>query len=143
MPQTDVIPTSASVASTGLGIRYVGNWAYAYSGVIVIDNDPAQTMFDFTSGSGLIVASFSFSTADSDYGVGSKNIGYTLKFNNIIVFEQFSSTDSDGTLIYDGSAFPQRIIIPPETQVELLGFTNDPNNIDCYAMLTGRVYGAV
>jgi len=141
MAHTDVIPTSASIASTGKGIRYVGNWAYGYSGVILIDNDPSQTMLNFMSGSGLIVASFSFGTGDSSFSAA-QNIGYTLKFNNITIFEQFSASDADGTLLYDGAVFPQTIIIPPRTQVELLGFTTDPNNISCYAMLTGRVYGA-
>ena len=34
MPETDTIPVSASVASTGTGIRYIGDNAYAISGQI-------------------------------------------------------------------------------------------------------------
>jgi len=142
MAKAEGIPPTASVVVPGLSLNYAADWVYAYSGVVLIDNDPAQTMLDFTSGSGLIVASFSFGTGDSAFSAA-QSIGYTLKFNNITIFEQFSTSDTDGTLSYDGAVFPQQIIIPPRTQVELLGFTTDPNNISCYAMLSGRVYGAV
>ena len=55
MPETDTIPVSASVASTGKGIRYIGDYAYAYSGKIVINNETVDFL-DFTSGAGYIVA---------------------------------------------------------------------------------------
>ena len=57
MPETDVIPTSASVASTGSGIRYIGDYAYAYSGLAQTEglNSPV-TRLEFTTGSGLIDA---------------------------------------------------------------------------------------
>ena len=53
------VPPEASVASTGKGIRYVGNWAYAHSGSVTnVDTGAAAqtTILDFTSGSGFIVA---------------------------------------------------------------------------------------
>jgi len=140
MLKAEPLPPDASIASTGRGIRYIADYAYAYSGAVEIDNDPAQTLLEFTSGSGLIVASFSFGTGDTDFSAA-QSIGYRLKFNDITIFEQFSASDADGTLIYDGAVSPQKIIIPPQTKVELLGFTSDPNNISCYGMLTGRVYG--
>ena len=57
MPETDVIPTSASVASTGLGIRYIGDYAYCLSGTFDA-NTNQQTVLDFTSGAGFIRAEF-------------------------------------------------------------------------------------
>ena len=53
MPETDTIPVSASVASTGLGIRYISNWAYAYSGRFTVSTSD-QTQLLFTTGSGVI-----------------------------------------------------------------------------------------
>ena len=42
MPETDTIPVSASVASTGLGIRYIGEHCYAYSGTIEPGGKPQR-----------------------------------------------------------------------------------------------------
>ena len=67
MPETDTIPVSASVASTGPGIRYIGDHAYAYSGVITVNNT-TTTLLDFTTGVGYIVAKYqpSVNTDTSD-----------------------------------------------------------------------------
>ena len=48
------IQPGASIAATGLGIRYIGNYAYAYSGPVAADNTAGGTaLLDFTSGSGV------------------------------------------------------------------------------------------
>ena len=57
MPETDTIPVSASVASTGKGIRYVGTHAYAYSGSVGVDNNET-TLLEFTTGTGYIKCIF-------------------------------------------------------------------------------------
>ena len=57
MPETDTIPVSASVASTGLGIRYIGDWAFALSGIIGVTNSET-TLLEFNSGAGLISGIF-------------------------------------------------------------------------------------
>ena len=54
MPETDTIPVSASIASTGTGIRYIGDYAYAYSGIVQASGSDT-TALDFTTGSGVIV----------------------------------------------------------------------------------------
>ena len=56
MPETDTIPVSASVASTGLGIRYIGDWAYANSGWLSVATGADTVLLDFTSGAGMIKA---------------------------------------------------------------------------------------
>ena len=50
----DPVQPEASVVQTGLGIRYVQDWAYAYSGVVQA-NGADKTALDFISGTGLIV----------------------------------------------------------------------------------------
>ena len=68
MPETDTIPVSASVASTGTGIRYIGDYAYAYSGVISVVDGNETELLGFTTGSGVIVAEYVFYYAgDSPY----------------------------------------------------------------------------
>ena len=57
MPETDTIPVSASIASTGKGIRYIGSHAYAYSGSVGVDNNET-TLLEFTTGAGYITAIF-------------------------------------------------------------------------------------
>ena len=56
MPDTDTIPVSASIASTGKGIRYIGDYAYAYSGALAAAGSPGTDYLDFTTGAGLIIA---------------------------------------------------------------------------------------
>ena len=54
MPETDTIPVSASIASTGKGIRYIGDYAYAYSGALVLETSLIDFL-NFTTGTGFIV----------------------------------------------------------------------------------------
>ena len=58
MPETDTIPVSASVASTGKGIRYIGDYAWALSGDIATSSTAYIEHLAFTTGSGFIVAEF-------------------------------------------------------------------------------------
>ena len=57
MPETDTIPVSASIASTGKGIRYIGDYAYALSGKVACNNTGA-TIIESITGSGFIIANF-------------------------------------------------------------------------------------
>ena len=59
---TEAVPANASVASTGLGIRYIGEHAYALSG---IERDAGTggantTLLNFTSGAGYIRGTLDF-----------------------------------------------------------------------------------
>ena len=66
MPETDTIPVSASVASTGLGIRYIGDYAYAFSGPVqnAGTGSASTTLLNFTSGSGIIVGTVDFTNTN-------------------------------------------------------------------------------
>jgi len=137
MPQPDVIPTSASIASTGLGVRYIGNWAYAYSGLIASSGTEGSpiSILEFTTGAGLIVAKFSCCKSDS---VAERGL-FAVSLNGAIVAKQFFRAASTA---YD-ETFPMvfKIIIPPVTEVQLLsGFENPAGDVT--GSMTGRVYGA-
>ena len=109
MPETDTIPVSASVASTGLGIRYIGEHCYAYSGTIEPGGE--ATALNFTTGSGYIVGRFEM---NADFkGGGGNDYAVKIKFNeNTIVFEQ----DIANNWLAGDNEF--HIIIPPFTIVE-------------------------
>ena len=67
MPETDTIPVSASVASTGKGIRYIGNHAYAYSGIVAVDTN-LTTLLDFSVDNNYIISKFQPFYDDADQG---------------------------------------------------------------------------
>jgi len=133
MAMAESLPPDASTASTGLGIRYIGDWVYAYSGVVRA-NGVDTTALDFTTGSGLIVASF-YPTANSDQ-FGANFITVNIKLNGeiIIIFKERRDLGQQIDL-------PFAVVIPPLTHVEFIF----PNNLvagDLTAVMTGRVYGA-
>ena len=143
MPQTDVIPTSASIASTGLNLRYIGNWVYGYSGTFLANGDNNQTVFEFTSGSGAIVGEFecmgAVDATNKDLIANGKHTAYTLSFNDVAVsILKISTTDEDMP-----SKVFQKVIIPPFTEVKLIVLSSGGSSTEkTTATFTGRVYGA-
>ena len=140
MPHTDVIPTSASIASTGFGIRYIGEYCYAYSGEQIIGN-AIVTMLEFVSGSGLIFAKL-YQTANY-YSIDSgQAAGFYIYLNDLLIIRNYERIRVGGD--YENMA-PQSIefIIPPFTKVKTQAQTDDTSNNSFFQTLTGRVYGAV
>ena len=129
---------NASVVATGLGIRYVQNWAYAFSGLVSCD-DSGVSLLDFTTGSGIIAGKFQFLYASSSTDA----YNYIVEFNGkeVIHYRVFGSTDTNGEHQLPADI---PIVIPPLTQVKatstnVAGNSNSTNQI---ANLIGRVYGA-
>ena len=134
MPETDTIPVSASITSTGFGIRYIGNWAYALSGAVACDNTQT-TLLDFTTGSGIIRAQLDFGTGS----VSSRDMKWQVFLNDIEVYSYVSSGTNQA------GANPQNtlhIILPPLTKVQVTSENEtDTNTENQYCVLSGRVYG--
>jgi len=133
MPEPDAIPVSASIASTGLGIRYIGNHAYAYSGIVGI-NDSDTTLVEFTSGSGFITAKLQVQN-----GSGSgDDMRYDVTLNGTIVARwTYSATPNVDPLP------PLYLVIPPFTIVKVSGLNQTgASSRNHTATFTGRVYGA-
>ena len=137
MAEASVQP-EASTASTGKGIRYVQNYAYAYSGVVSVSNTETD-LLNFTSGSGLIVgewfAHFNQLTGDP---VATEDFRFILYLNNLQI-AMMETSDSQGS----SRNTIRNIIIPPFTSVQITarnytGAITEPIG----AVLTGRVYGA-
>jgi len=134
MPHTDTIPVSAGIASPGFSIRYIGNWAYAYSGVIGVPN-VETTLVESTSGSGIIVGRVQFAYGDQT----GENFKYKVFFNDLEIMSNVTSGTTDTPT---GPAF-YGIIIPPFTIVKLTAENLSAVQArDQSVLLTGRVYGA-
>ena len=132
MTAADVQP-SASVASTGFGLRYIRNRAYALSGEIGIAGE--ITLLEFTTGSGLIVGSMQFSIGEDT----TDNIIFETSFNDqivsgVLVESQYSLQPANAL----------ELVVPPLTIVKVTAenFSGVPTARKGYAIFTGRVYGA-
>jgi len=137
MVEAEGIPPTASTASTGLGIRYIGRYCYAYSGEVLVNED-TQPLLNFDSGSGFIIASFSYGVDQNAALSGSKLIGFTIQFNALKVFQVVGQSTSNFPMLDFDSNY--RILIPPFTTVLIQSETTNSANIPTYGMLTGRVY---
>ena len=130
----EAVPSNASVASTGKGLRYIGQHAYAMSGLINADEN-LTTLLDFTTGAGYIEAWIQIyaSTIQND------------NFEINILFNEVKIISSEYEKSYSGNFTPEerRIIIPPFTQVKITAQnTQSTTHADWSAVVTGRVYGA-
>ena len=129
MPETDTIPVSASVASTGLGIRYIGDYVYAYSGMVpgAIANE--TTYLEFQTGTGLI---------QGEVAVGSTNETTRktvyIYFNDILILQQ----DIDNNYAWNNKF---NFTIPPLTKVKITLKLGADDGMSSWFTLNGRVYG--
>ena len=132
MTEADVIQPSASTASVGKGIRYIGQHCYAYSGVIAAGGTgSADTeMLNFTSGAGLIECNLYWGNNEAS----ASDLFYDFKLNGISVYlNRHGRTD-------DSMTSPYKMIIPPFT--ECIFNLGTAGGGDMTLNLTGRVYGA-
>ena len=129
------VQPEASVVQTGLGIRYVGNWTYAYSGVVLCNDDP-NPLIEFTSGRSIVVANFQFNYAQEI----DEKFEFALYLNSIQVQEYLQRSSDDPAASSPHNLIP--IIIPPFTFVQAIA--KNKSNSNARAMvcsMTGRVYG--
>lgn len=136
MALAEELPPDASIATSGLTLRYVKDWVYAYSGVITLEGGNETELLGFRSGSGIIVANVVFYySGDANYSVL-----YKGKLNTEIVTQFILGGNAiDGRQ----TGAPMPILIPPYTDCS---FTADnvsnTSNIAQAVTLTGRVYDA-
>jgi len=129
------VQPGASVAATGLGIRYIGEHCYAMSGPVT---DPgsgsaATSCLDFTTGSGYILATVAYA---SNSASGSQDEYVDISFNGVSVWTPRYTSSAEAT-----NEQPFEILIPPQTRfIFKWGLGSDTRQIS--VILTGRVYGA-
>jgi len=133
MPETDTIPVSASIASTGTGIRYIGDWAYGYNSLAVTTTE--LSLLEFTSGSGLIIAKIQFNKTNED----GDDFLYQVYLNDEAVSGWVNYYGATGTSINNVTT----VLIPPFSKVKCTADNvsgGSARPINCG--LVGRVYGA-
>jgi len=141
MAMAEALPPDASTASTGLGLRYIGNYAYAFSGLIEPQNNFSSplTMLEFTTDAGAYITEFNFSYQTSDLP-SNQVIYFRLTLNDVVVFQLTDYTNAAHTEAL--MAVQQKIILPPHTKVLVNAGNNYSGAIDTYATLFGeRFYG--
>jgi len=136
MALAEALPPDASTASTGLGLRYIGEHCMAYSGQIAY-TQVETTALNFTTGDGYILARFGFS-----FAVDSSDDAYiTVYFNDIKVIQHLSERGQNRD---DWAYTDIRLIIPPFTIVKTTVRNGPSGSLDgFFSYLTGRVYGTV
>jgi len=139
MAKAEGLPPTASVASVGPGIRYIGdNYAYAYSGKKIINSDNTD-LLDFTTGSGFILANIEW----GGDGVDSGQITYTIELNSQnVMYKRCQVAGSDNRNDFEIGTTRVKMLLPPFTRFVLNVDNATASNYDCTVWLTGRVYDA-
>ena len=128
----EAVPSNASVASTGKGLRYIGDYAYAYSGLLTTTGAAELTLLDFVSGSGLINSGFQFSNDWEE--LGASYMEMQIIFNGEHVYFNVPRGNYQGN-----QDFRVELIIPPFTRVQVI-VKPQAGTPDAGATMTGRVY---
>jgi len=132
MVEAEGIPPSASVASVGLGLRYIGDHCYAFSGQknATYASGADTTFLEFTSGDGYIVGKLSWSSVNQ-----SSNVEFFQFFmNGEMIFDARFQHAEQAT-----SEQPYQLLIPPfSTVIFKMGIVNNP---PATMTFVGRVYG--
>ena len=141
MTEADVIQPSASIASPGLGLRWVGKHCYAYSGTYNIDTT-AFTMLEWDSGALAIKGTFygygpiKFDSTSLNTG---KFGGFQISFNGQVVAIMKSDTSQHDM----GQVMQFTAVIPPLTTVLVEGLSyNDTADFLMECSFTGKAIGA-
>jgi len=134
MPKADVNPASASVATTGKGIKYIGGdyWA-AWSGS-VISNAGTTTIFEFSNPEPLTVK-INWATDLSTLASGDL-ITIQIELNDLIVF-RYKTKNEAARAIMDID--PIRLIIPGNNTVfKMTIYTQTGSDVISTFNLIGR-----
>jgi len=136
MAEAEGIPPSASIASAGLGLRYIGDYAYGFSGLVLVQNSPVA-LLEFTTGTGFIVCKIG--VFNSDDSSNNAEIALSLNDIDVINFEIINTAQGD----YLNGFAPIDLLIAPFTKFKLTAQnTTSSSERSWYATLTGRVYDA-
>jgi len=132
MAKAEGLPPTASTASAGLSISYMGGKTWAgWSGLIIVNNGTTD-MFNFVSPNiALIVSNFQYYVKHSANSPGnSEYVGWNLLLNNIdIVSNHLKALSLQHYNDFDQNMF----LIPPNTVCQIESYTNTSADIYTYA----------
>ena len=128
-------PTGGSFTGPAEALEIAGDFAYAYSGGIALNNE-TKTALSFTSGNYLCVGQIQH-TAPFGYYAASKTMEIIVNMNGAQIIRMSRLTNA----AYNSIDFdPLYIIIPAYTEIEVEVGTDDTQNIPNFVTLTGRIY---
>jgi len=120
---------------TGKGLNYVGEHAYAYSGVLAIPANDLTTLLKFNTGKAYIMAKWNLSGLFSEVGNGEMH--FVLEING----QEIINTKYSGAYDHGYADYPEPIILPPHSLIETKVTHNQGGvTIDMSNTITGRVY---
>jgi len=128
-------PTNYQFAGTGLGLRYIGQHAYAYSGAVGVAS--STVLIDSTSGSGIIIGRIYTGYCSPSNIVD--DMTFEIKLNDELISARYLDTSKEKD--YNQLAYIT-IVIPPVTRVVVTS-TNISSGTerDMCCLITGTVYG--
>jgi hypothetical protein len=138
MPEGVGYSGSNVTANTGLTLNYVGDFVYAYSGQVSLSSAGSTTMLSFTSGKHVIRGTVQ-SGHDTTQMSANQTLQTIIKFNGIIVYDHLNLYATADTQTADLGS-PIELVIPPYTEVTVIGFTSDSGPIPTTYQLVGRLY---
>jgi hypothetical protein len=116
------------------GLNYVGNYAYAYSGGIELNNN-TKTYLEFMSDDKLLLATVTL-TGDFAYLDSSKRVRMKIALNDTVVsYSSYLFNNAAG--FADLDSIP--ITIPPLTKVLVECTTNQTSGLVYYVLLNGKI----
>jgi len=136
MALAESLPPDASTASTGLGLRYIADWVYAYSGTVAVSSSANQHLLDFTSGAGVIVGSVELHGAFAQ--IGQNQMNFKVFFNEETILATFWEATLDASFL----DYPTTLIIPPFTRCQMDMAQSSGADKNMQMTFTGRVYDA-
>ena len=142
MTEADVIQPSASIASTGLGIRYIGQHCYAWSGTQAVSNSTSpKEVLNFTTGAGYIVGNFYYQLDTTNLTAGNE-VGYSVTINGEEIALAKGGEPAGSGLNTVTTPYELKLVIPPFSLVVVDLISMDPDNMTMGMTFAGRVYGA-
>ena len=130
-----ILGVGNSFTGPAQALEIVGNFAYAYSGAVTLNNE-TKTALEFISGNFMCRSRIQHTGRFAIYG-GSKRVETRIYLNDseiirmqIMTSAGFSGLDND----------PFYVIIPPYTKVKVEVATDDTQGLENYITLTGRIY---
>ena len=146
MPETDVIPTSAIIASTGLSLRSLGKSQIdkrqhfaAYSGAInVATGTSPVTILDFKSPNVSLNGLIQLSADVTGLGDANNLLGFDVLFNNLVVLDcdvaaSIAAPEQEQAIYYK-----YLLPIPRFTDVLVRIYNNDAQNVTFTAIISAH-----
>jgi len=140
MAKAEGLPPTASVVVPGPSLNYVGvpgdRYCYAYSGPITIGTGDTETLFLFTTETGIIKCQLQ---SGRNVKAAAEHEHYVY-FNDVLIW--YSKMDN-GTAVSNQApnSIPLLLLMPPLTKVEIQIKSLDDETTNQTMILTGRVYG--